>query len=287
MSAPPGSPSRPAPPPTAEELQRLCEFIYRRTGIFYGEGKRYYIERRLAQGMSRLGTPSIAAYLAVLGASPAEAEQLVNSITVNETYFYREEHQLRCLSGVMLPEIVTRRGPGDLIRLWSMPCSTGEEPYSIAIWLLENWALVDAYNIEIVGSDVDTDALAEALAGLYGERALHRLPAWVTGRYFEAPRDGRRQIIQDLRESVRFTAANLVDAASMAAQGRFDVVFCRNVLIYFDDASRLDAAGNLYKALNPGGFLCLGHTESMSRISDRFVVRRFEEAVVYQRALTG
>ncbi|MES2711242.1 MAG: protein-glutamate O-methyltransferase CheR [Pseudomonadota bacterium] len=275
----------PALPLSALEMQRLCGFIYDRTGISYGEAKRYYIERRLAQGLERTGTRHFAGYMAMLSIDPREAELLINSFTVNETYFYREEHQLRCLGRAMLPEIVTRRGPGDLVRIWSMPCSTGEEPYSIAIWLLENWALVDAYNIEIVGSDVDTGALSDAMAGLYGKRALHRLPPDIIERYFEPPHDRKRRIIQDLRESVRFSATNLVDPASMAAQGRFDVIFCRNVLIYFDDASRLATAEKLFAALNPGGFLCLGHTESMSRISDRFTVRRFEEAVVYQRPL--
>ncbi|WP_342452434.1 CheR family methyltransferase [Pararoseomonas baculiformis] len=270
-------------PLSAEDLQRLCDFLYRRTGISYGETKRYYIERRLAQGMERSGTPSFQSYLALLRASPPEAERLINSFTVNETYFYREEHQLRCLGSSLLPEIVERRGAGDLVRLWSMPCSTGEEPYSIAIWLLENWPLVDAYNIEIVGSDLDTAVLAAAMEGLYGERALARLPGDLVARYFEAPRGARRRIIQDLRESVRFTDANLVDAGSMAAQGQFDVVFCRNVLIYFDDESRQAASRNLFDALNPGGFLCLGHSESMARISGRFTLRRFEDAIVYQR----
>ena len=202
---------------------------------------------------------------------------------MNETYFYREDHQLRCLSRALLPEIVARRGPGDLVRIWSVPCSTGEEPYSVAIWLLENWPLVDAYNIEIVGSDIDTRVLAEAATGAYGERALGRLPDAVRGRYFRPAQGGVRQVIPDLQESVRFTQCNLIDAASMAAQGRFDVILCRNVLLYFDEASRLAAASNLYESLLPGGFLCLGHTESMSRISERFAVRRFEDGVVFQR----
>src|SRR4029079_3959392 len=139
-----------------------------------------------------------------------------------------------------LPEIVRDRGPGDLVRLWSVPCSTGEEPYSLAIWLLENWPLVDAYNIEMVGSDIDTRVLAEAAVACYGERALSRLPPDLVGRYFEA-NAGVEQIIRDLRESVKFTEVNLMDATAMARQGRFDVIFCRNVLIYFDDASRLPA----------------------------------------------
>ena len=142
---------------------------------------------------------------------------------------------------------------------------------------------MDAYNIEIVGSDIDTSVLTNAAIGVYGERALGRLPEAVRARYFGPIQGSLRQVIPDLRESVRFTQCNLIDAASMAAQGRFDVILCRNVLIYFDEASRLATAHNLYESLLPGGFLCLGHTESMSRISDRFVIRRFEVAVVFQR----
>jgi chemotaxis protein methyltransferase CheR len=268
---------------SAGDLQAFCDFLYRRTGMSYGETKRYYIERRLADRMAAAGTKSFTAYMNLLRTGGAEVEQLVNSFTVNETYFYREDDQLRCMSRSLLPEIVARRGPGDPVRLWCVPCSTGEEPYSVAIWLLENWALVDAYHVDIVGSDIDTKTLAAALEGDYGERALARLPAPLRDRYFEPLRNGQRRIIQDLRESVHFTAVNLVDSASMASHGRFDVIFCRNVLIYFDDASRLQASNNLYDALQPGGFICLGHSESMARISDRFVLRRFEDAIVYQR----
>ena len=269
---------------SSEELQRFCELLYRRTGISYGELKRYYIERRVADRMQQLGTNSFPAYMAMLRANGAETEELINSFTVNETYFYREQQQLSCLANSLLPEIVAKRGAGDLVRIWSIPCSTGEEPYSIAIWLLENWVSVDVYNIEIIGSDIDTRVLAAATIGEYGERALARLSPDVLARYFEpATRGGGRRIIQDLRESVKFTTTNLVDASATAAQGQFDIIFCRNVLIYFDEASRLIASRNLYEALYPNGFICLGHSESMTRVSDRFEARRFPDAVVYQR----
>jgi chemotaxis protein methyltransferase CheR len=270
-------------PLSPEDLQRFCDFLYRQTGMSYGEGKRYFIERRIIDRMALVGATSFAAYMTILRVGGAETEQLINSFTVNETYFYREDRQLVCLSRSLLPEIVAHKAPGDLVRIWSVPCATGEEPYSIAIWLLENWPLVDAYNIEIVGSDIDTRVLAEAHIGDYGERALARLPTDVANRYFDPAKGGFRQIIQDLRESVKFTYVNIVDRPAMAAQGQFDIIFCRNVLIYFDEASRLDASKNLYDALTPGGFICLGHTESMTRISNRFAVRRFNDAVVYQR----
>lgn len=288
MNRPPRSPDKADRPArasalTADEIRRLCDFLYRRTGMIFGESKRYYIERRVADRMNASGFRSFPAYFSHVEADEGEIELLINIFTVNETYFYREEHQLRCLGRSLLPDIVRHRKPGDLVRIWSVPCSTGEEPYSIAIWLLENWPMVDAYHIEIVGSDIDTQVLLEASAGDYGERALSRLPLDVIERYFEPPHDGHRRLIQDLRESVKFTSTNLVDAASVATQGHFDIVFCRNVLIYFDDASRLTAANNLYDALHPGGYLCLGHTESMTRISKRFTLRRFEDAIVYQR----
>ncbi len=279
----PGLPPDLTPELSGEDLQRFCEFLYRETGMLFGESKRYYVERRVADRMERTGCPSFAVYFSHLRSDHGELEALINAFTVNETYFYREDHQLRCLSRSLLPAVIERRGPGDRVRIWSVPCSSGEEPYSIAIWLLENWPLVDAYNVEIVGSDIDTAALLEALEGDYGARALSRLPADVADRYFEPTAGGRRQIISDLRESVRFTKVNLIDAASTAAEGRFDIIFCRNVLIYFDDASRLTAANNLYDALEPGGFICLGHSESMTRISDRFVTRRFADAIVHQR----
>lgn len=268
---------------TAEELSRLSAFVYRRTGMLFEEKKRYYIDRRVADRIQVTGSQTFANYYGLLRDDEHEAQALINSFTVNETYFYREEHQLRCLSRALLPHVVHNRRPGDHVRIWSIPCSTGEEPYSIALWLLENWAMVDVYNIEIVGSDIDTFAIDGALDGHYGARALAKLPEQVLETYFEDEHDGTRMIIQDIKESVKFTKTNLIDKASVAKQGRFDIIFCRNLLIYFDESSREAAAANLHDALLPGGFLCLGHTESMSRITSKFETRRFEDAIVYER----
>ena len=268
---------------TPEELERFCEYLYRRTGMTFGESKRYYVDRRVAERMRAVGASNFQAYFGRLRSDDRELERAINAFTVNETYFYREEHQLRCLSKSLLPAVITGKEPGDRIRIWANPCSTGEEAYSIAIWLLENWPLVDAYNIEIAGSDVDTQALEEARIGLFGARAVSRLPKALVGSYFESRIGDAVQIIQDLRDSVSFSPVNLIDRASMASHGAFDIVFCRNVLIYFDEASRRTAAETLFDSLRPGGFLLLGHTESMARIDDRFEVVRFEDAVVYQR----
>jgi chemotaxis protein methyltransferase CheR len=271
------------PHPTEAELVRICDFLYRRTGLVYGEAKHYFTERRVSQRLAATGAADFDAYYARLGWDGAEVEALVNAFTINETYFYREKRQLQTLTGSLLPIVTTGKAPGDPIRIWSMPCSTGEEGYSIAIWLLETWPLVDVYNVEIVGSDIDTGALAAARAGVYGPRALSRLPHDVRARYFEPAGNDAWELIADLRESVRFAPVNLVDGVSARGQGLFDIIFCRNLLIYFDDRSRSLAMDNLYEALTPGGYVLLGHIESLAKVSDRFVPCRFNDALAWRR----
>ena len=269
---------------TREEVERLCEFLYRRTGMSFTEGKRYYIDRRLAERIAATGSTSFQSYFAILRSdADDEIEHLVNAFTVNETYFYREDHQLRCMTSNLLDEVIRGKRVGEPIRIWSIPCSTGEEPYSVAIWLMENWIQVDQYDIEIVGSDIDTRALDTAANGVYGDRSLMRLSRDLIERYFApAPPDGYR-VDAGLRNSIKFTRANLIDVKDMAQYRDFDIVFCRNVLIYFDDSSRRIAAENLYDCLRPGGYICLGHSETMSRISPLFRVCRFSDAIVYRR----
>lgn len=273
---------------TGDEFRRFRDFLYRHTGMHFPEGKRYYVDKRLAERIAATNSPSFQSYFALLrsGASN-EMERLINRLTVNETYFLREEYQFRCLVADLLPAIAAHKRPDEGIRIWSLPCATGEETYSIAIWLLEHWAEVDRHEVEIIGSDIDTEVLRAAETGLYEARSLSRLSPALLARYFEPAGEGddsgRRRIIPALRDSVRFARVNLVNPAETAAGGEFDVVFCRNLLIYFDDASRRVAAENLYDCLAPGGYLCLGHSESMSRISSLFAVRRFPDAIVYQK----
>lgn len=272
------------PSVSEEEFRQVSEFLYRRTGMVFGETKRYYAHRRIAERMAALGLADFAAYFHRLRTdSDCEIEQFINAFTVNETYFYREDHQLRCLTTDLLADRMRSKPAGQPYRLWSVPCSTGEEPYSLALWLLENWPEVDTHEIEIVGSDVDTACIEAARAGLYGARALMRLSPALVEKYFEPAGPDHWRLVADLRDSVQFSPVNLVDQESVRAHGTFDVIFCRNVLIYFDDASRRMAAENLYESLAPGGFICLGHTESMSRVSSLFEVRRFADAIVYQR----
>lgn len=270
---------------TDDEFRRFCDFIYRRTGLAYGEAKRYFVDRRILERVERTGAGTVQSYIALLrfDTTGHELEEIVNSLTVNETYFWREEHQFACLVKSILPELVGGKRPGDTVRIWSLPCSTGEEAYSIAIWLLEYWGEVDRYNIEIIASDIDTRVLAAAREGIFDARSVHKLPRFLLDRYFRRHGEDGWRIDESLRASVEFTRINASDKAQMAAICDVDVIFCRNLLIYFDDVSRREMAQSMYESLNPGGFVCLGHSESMSRISSLFDVRRFPDAIVYQR----
>jgi chemotaxis protein methyltransferase CheR len=272
---------------TDNEFRRFRDFFYRRTGIVFSDAQRYYVDRRLSDCIIAAGSRGFPDHFARLLTEPEELERLISMFTVNETYFYREEYQLHCLTSTLLDRITSRKKPGQSIRLWSIPCATGEEPYSMAIWLLENWSHVDSWDIEIIGSDIDTRALQAAEAGIYSERSLMRLPRHLVAKYFTTIPNGQYRIDDALRGSVQFSRVNVINQADTGRWRDIDVIFCRNVLIYFDETARRTAADNLYDSMAPGGYICLGHTESMSRISPLFNVCRFPEAIVYQKPGEG
>lgn len=273
---------------TDSDFVRFRDFFYRKTGIMFADNKRYFVDKRLQERMLASSLIQFRDYFNMIRfqASGEEFQTLVNLMTVNETYFYREEYQFRCLVQSILPEVTRRKRPGEPVRIWSVPCSTGEEPYSIAFQLLDTWADVDRFDIEIVATDIDTTVLEQAKRGLYGDRAVQHVPKATLERYTRRVR-GAYEVIPDIRDSIAFARVNLADSLSTRQFRNFDVVFCRNLLIYFDDASRRDAAQTIYEALRPGGFVCLGHSESMSRMSSLFELRKFTEAIVYQKPLSA
>jgi chemotaxis protein methyltransferase CheR len=277
------------PPPepvsiSQEEYLKFREFFYRKTGIYFEESKRYFVDRRLQDRMVATGSESFRDYFMTLRfqVSGEEIQALINAMTVNETYFYREDYQFRCLVNSLLNEIAHYKQAGDVIKIWSMPCSTGEEPYSIALHILEQWPLIERFDVEIWASDIDSKVLERARGGVFNKRSVQGLPTSILNKYF-TQQGANYQICQMLRDSVRFELVNLNDSLQTRKYRGFDVIFCRNLLIYFDDVSRRQAAATFYDALNPGGFLGLGHSESMSRISSLFGVRRFAEGIFYQK----
>ena len=268
------------------DFEKFREFFYRKTGIQFEPSKRYFVDKRLVERIALTDSGTFRNYFTKLRfeASGEELQHLTNLMTVNETYFFREEYQFQCLVRSILPDIVSRKADKSPIRIWAMPSSSGEEPYSIALYLLEYWAGIKDWDIEIIASDIDTKILAQARAGRYSARSVQNLPEILLRKYFE--RNGNDyQICDELREAVEFTRVNLSERTDTRAYRDFDIVFCRNLLIYFDDVSRKTAAETFYDAMKPGGYICLGHSESMSRVSSLYKVRKFPEAIVYQKPL--
>lgn len=278
-----------APGITDGDFAKFRDFFYRKTGIHFDESKRYFVDKRLIERIEATGCRDFRQYFVNLRfeAAGGELQELVNSMTVNETYFFREYYQFDCMVKDMLEEIVKTRRPGSRIKIWSIPSSTGEEPYTIAIYLLERWKRINEYDVEIMSSDIDTGVLAAAQRGIYSPRSVGQLPKPYLEKYFTKNRDGDYAISRDVVSAVEFSRVNLSEPAETRRFREVDIIFCRNLLIYFDDHSRRVAADAFYDALNPGGFVCLGHSESMSRISSLFTVRRFPDAMVYQRPIGG
>nr|WP_315392730.1 protein-glutamate O-methyltransferase CheR [uncultured Duganella sp.] len=268
-----------------DDFLKFKEYFYRKTGIHFEASKRYFVDKRLIERIAATDCVTFRRYFSLLRfeAGGQELQRLTNLMTVNETYFLREAYQFDCLVDSLLPEITRRKAAGSPIRIWCIPSSSGEEPYSVAMYLLERWPGIAEWDVEIISSDIDTGILDKARAGRYSARSVqHVPPAWLA-KYFRRVGD-EFQIVDDVRAAVEFTRVNLSDAADTRAYRQFDVIFCRNLLIYFDDVSRKAAAETFYDALNMHGFICLGHSESMSRISSLYKVRKFPEAIVYQKS---
>lgn len=268
-----------------DEFKLLGDFIYRKTGIRYEEKKIYYLNKRVGSRMETLGMDSVAEYLRYIRFidDGSELQQLINLITVNETYFFREYEQLQSFAEVCLPEIVSRKeAKGDRrLRIWSAGCSSGEEPYTLAIILHEMLDDFDKWNIEILATDIDKVILQRAMDGIYTDRSIKDVPDEYLERHFFRSLGGTYRVSSDIKDMVTFEHLNLYDKPSMRSYKGLDFIFCRNVLIYFDEASRKDVVDHFYVALNRGGFIFLGSSESASRVTTAFKIRRAGEMLVY------
>jgi len=278
--------SLPQAEPTISEadFERFRDYFYKKTGIQFEDSKRYFVDKRLIERIQATEHDSFRAYFTFMRfqASGDELQQLINRMTVNETYFFREEYQFQCMVGPVLEEIVRHKRRGEPVRIWSIPSSTGEEPFSIAIYLLEHWPAIDSVDVELLSSDIDSNVLKTCRRGRYSQRSIAQLPKPILKKWF-TPQGGEYQLSNDILECVKFEQVNLSNPADTRKFRDIDLIFCRNLLIYFDDASRRQAAETFYDALGPGGFIFLGHSESMSRISSLFRVRKFPDAIAYQK----
>ena len=188
------------------DFLKFRDFFYRKTGIHFDESKRYFVDKRLVERIEATGAENFRSYFVNLRfeSGTSELQNLVNAMTVNETYFFREAYQFDCMVKDLLGDITKRKRSGDRIRIWSVPSSTGEEPYSIAIYLLERWAQIEDYEVEIFSSDIDTEVLAAAQKGVYSARSVANLPKAYLEKYFQKLNDNEFAISRDLVSAVEF-----------------------------------------------------------------------------------
>lgn len=262
---------------TTDEFQAFRDLIYSGSGISLNASKRDLVCSRLAKRLRHFGFGSFAEYYQYLieeDTTGVERQVMINCLTTNKTDFFRESHHFDFLRNSVLPGLCTRAKNGGLrkIRIWSAGCSTGEEPFTLAITLKENLDPAFGWDVRILASDIDTDCLAKAEEGVYPTERLDLVPDHLRRKYFNpTTADGPDQlsVSSDLRQLVAFRHVNLIEEPwPMRAQ--FDVIFCRNVIIYFDRETQLRLIERFTSVLSPEGFLFLGHSESLHGLTDRF-----------------
>jgi len=270
---------------TVEQIQKLGQQIYQKLGLHFDDKKIYFLKTRVAKRMAALGIEDPRDYVFMVSyADPkgAEMQELANLITTNETYMFREYDQLQAFANHCLPEVLSaKQATGDKsLRIWSAGCSSGEEPYSLAMILQEVFPQSQSWDCKIVASDIDENMLQKVAAARYGERSVKDVPEEYRDKHLT--RDGDEYVVR------RRTAAlvepmhlNLHDRMALRRMRGFDFIFCRNVLIYFDDLSRKAVVDHFYNALKPGGYVFLGHSESIGRVTTAFKLKRFEKHLVY------
>ena len=271
-----------------EQFVRVRDFIYSKLGLFFEDAKVYFIQKRVERRLEALGLERVEDYMFHLRFCDPEGQEmqaLANLITTNETYMFREYEQLEAFSNHCLPEVLEAKQKRKLtqLRLWSAGCSSGEEPYTLAIILREVLDNSRDWDLQIVATDIDEEVLRMAEKALYGDRSVKPVPPEYVERHLVAERGGHR-IHPDTKALVKLQHLNLHDRAAMRSMRNFDFIFCRNVLIYFDDASRKSVVDHFYNALNPGGYIFLGHSESIGRISSAFDLVRAGDFLVYKKA---
>ncbi|HHV51030.1 MAG TPA: protein-glutamate O-methyltransferase CheR [Candidatus Avimonas sp.] len=269
---------------TDELFEKFTKLIYKKTGIFYELNKKYYVAKRLEKRAEILNLDDLNDYYTMLKFSEdsSEFDQLINDLTVNETYFFRDFPQLRNFAEDVLPVFVRENRNRKKIKIWSAACSTGEEPYTLSIILLEMLDKPEEWEIEILATDINTDVLESAKIGVYENRSVRDVPPEYLEKYF-TKRNDKYIINFNVRKPVSFKRLNLMDENEMNNINGCDFIFCRNCLIYFDDESRKSVLSSFYDSLKPGGFIFLGHSESVGRISSAFKGQRIGDSIVYSR----
>jgi chemotaxis protein methyltransferase CheR len=281
--------------PPDPELIRIRDLIYQVAGIFQPDNKLRMLLDRCSRRMKQLQVATLAQYFECLTVKPmrqAELVALLNEITIGETCFFRNQTQLDALRRIVLPKIMEAKAklPFRRLRMWSAGCSTGEEPYTLSLLMLEETRRLKDWKIEILATDLNQRSLEDAKTALYDSYSTRNLNAYFRQKYFTAGAEGRLLLEPSARNAVTFSRLNLSDDARMVFMKGLDIIFCCNVLIYFDLASKRRVIQHFYNNLLPHGYLFLGHSESLYGVNDDFRLVHLPRATAYvkgERAQAG
>lgn len=262
----------------------LQELVYQHSGIVFDAQSKFLFETRLQQRLKVCQCQTFRDYYLFLRYDQRRNEELaecIDLVAIHETYFFRENEQLKCFMTELLPEFIQEHRQRRALRIWSAGCSTGEEPYTLSILLSEHPEL-QGWEIEILATDISPRVLQYARKGVYRESSFRVTEPGYLNRYFEPTTGGWR--LQDTpRQMVSFLCLNLLDAQRQGLIWGMDFIFCRNVLIYFDATAKQLAAEIFYDKLRAGGYLLLGHAESLLNMSTQFRMRHLSHDLVYQK----
>jgi chemotaxis protein methyltransferase CheR len=271
-----------------KDFATIRDEVYRKLGLYFEDSKVYFIQKRIEKRMETLAVGSFADYGFLLRFGDKEGKEmqaLANLITTNETYMFREFEQLQAFADHCLPMVLKPLEAANdrKLRIWSAGCSSGEEPYTLAIILKEVMHDFRSWDIKIKATDIDQVRLEMARRAVYEERSVHEIPPEYFDRHITRLPAGDFIVKPETAKLVELEHLNLNDRLAMRNMRQFDFIFCRNVLIYFDDASRKAVVDHFYNALKPGGFIFLGHSESIGRISTSFKLLRVGQHLVYRK----
>ncbi|HKY38132.1 MAG TPA: protein-glutamate O-methyltransferase CheR [Polyangiaceae bacterium] len=269
---------------TLEDFRLLRDVIYEHAGLVYDESAMMLFDRRLSERLEALGLPSYHAYYKYLrfdARNQQEIEEAVERLTTKETYFFRQEYQLRAFQSELLPRLQQVNASSRRLLVWSAGCSTGEEVYTLAALILESGRF-EGWDVRVIGSDLSKQCVAHARRGVYQAGALRATSARDKARYFYEL-DSGFHVVDSIKKLCQFGQMNLFDVGRGNLVGRVDAIFCRNVLIYFDVRSRKRVIDNLYQRLIPGGYLMLGHSESLLNLSTAFELVHLRDDLVYRK----
>lgn len=263
-------------------FQKLRDYIYEHSGIYIADTKKYLIENRLARILHDKNLSSFEEYLKVIKfcKNGNELAKLFNAVTTNETYFFREIEQLNVFNEDLLPNILKQKKGMESVKIWSAACSSGEEPYSIAMMLLDR--NLSKMQYEIYASDICESVLASAKTGVYSSYSVRNIPQPYLHKYFNM-NDQLFNLNPNVKKSVKFKKLNLIDEKNVKLIRGMDIIFCRNVLIYFDAKAKQKVVSHLYNALNPGGYLLIGSSESLHSVTRAFRPSVIKKVIIYQK----